>query len=122
MGQQLFYPPSVAGWDWGAAWMSSNSMRQRFTLGNYVVNDGPARVRRGSAPATLTAQEAYELAWRAVGQPQVSAVTRASLTHLAARFFDDIDKRWRDQADWRGESLQTTLRHLLLTCPDSQLH
>jgi len=122
MGQQLFYPPSVAGWDWGPAWMSSNSMRQRFTLGNYVVGYGPARVRRGSAPATLRPQEAYDLAWRAVGQPHVSATTRQALTHLAAHFFDSIDKRWRDQADWAGESLQTTLRHLLITCPDAQLH
>jgi uncharacterized protein (DUF1800 family) len=122
MGQYPFYPPSVAGWDWGAAWMSSNAMRQRFTLGNYVVNYGRPRVRRGSAPATLTAQEAYALAWKAVGEPPVSRTTRRTLTHLAARFFDDLDPRWRDEADWRGEALQATLRHLLLTCPDAQLH
>jgi uncharacterized protein (DUF1800 family) len=121
MGQQLFYPPSVAGWDWGSAWMSSSSMRQRFTLGNYVVNYGRPRVLRGSAPATLTPQEAYEHAWAAVGEPQVSSRTRATLTHLAARFFDDLDPSWRDKADWRGEALQATLRHLLLVCPDSQL-
>jgi uncharacterized protein (DUF1800 family) len=122
MGQYPFQPPSVAGWDWGPAWMSSNSMRQRFTLGNYVVGYGRPRVRRGGAPATLTAQEAYHLAWRAVGQPQVSATTRHALTHLAAHFFDDLDPAWRDKADWRGEALQVALRHLLLTCPDSQLH
>jgi uncharacterized protein (DUF1800 family) len=122
MGQYPFYPPSVAGWDWGPAWMSSNSMRQRFTFGNYVVNFGRPRVARGSAPATLRPQEAYDLAWRAVGEPQVSDGTRAALTHLAAHFFDDLDPRWRDQADWRGEALQSTLRHLLIVCPDSQLH
>jgi len=122
MGQYPFDPPSVAGWDWGPAWMSSNSMRQRFTLGNYVVNYGRPRVGRGSAPATLTAQEAYDLAWRAVGEPHVSTATRHTLTQLAARFFDDLDKAWRDKADWRGEALQVALRHLLLTCPDSQLH
>jgi uncharacterized protein (DUF1800 family) len=121
MGQQLFHPPSVAGWDWGAAWMSSNAMRQRFTLGNYVVAFGRPRVRRGSAPATLTPQEAYALAWSAVGEPPVSAATRRTLTHLAAHFFDDLDPRWRDQADWRGEALQAALRHLLIVCPDSQL-
>ncbi len=26
MGQEPFSPPSVAGWDWGTAWLSSNSM------------------------------------------------------------------------------------------------
>jgi len=122
MGQLPFAPPSVAGWDWGPAWMSSNSMRQRFALGNYVVNYGRPRVHRGSAPATLTAKQALDRAWRAVGEPQVSAATRAALLHLAARFFDDLDPRWRDTAGWRGEALQLTLRHLLLTCPDAQLH
>ncbi|HZV74855.1 MAG TPA: DUF1800 domain-containing protein [Conexibacter sp.] len=121
MGQQLFRPPSVAGWDWGPAWMSSNAMRQRFALGNYVVVYGRPRVRRGAQPATLKPREAYERAWAAVGEPQVSASTRTVLTHLAARFFDDLDPRWRATADWRGDALQATLRHLLLTCPDSQL-
>ncbi|MBS1869563.1 MAG: DUF1800 domain-containing protein [Actinobacteria bacterium] len=122
MGQLPFSPPSVAGWDWGAAWMSSNAMRQRFVAGNHVVQYGRPRPRKGAAPASLTPQEAYARAWRAVGEPRVSAATRATLTHLAARFFDDIDARWRDQADWRADALQWTLRHLLLTCPDAQLH
>ncbi len=121
MGQYPFHPPSVAGWDWGPAWMSSNSMRQRFTLGNYVVAYGRPRIRRGAQPATLTPQEQYDLAWRAVGEPLVSDATRHALTHLAATFFDDLDRRWRDQADWRGDALQVALRHLLITCPDSQL-
>lgn len=25
MGQMLFEPPSVAGWDWGPAWLSTNT-------------------------------------------------------------------------------------------------
>ncbi len=121
MGQQPFRPPSVAGWDWGPAWMSSNAMRQRFVLGNYVVAYGRPRVKKGAQPASLPAREQYDRAWRAVGRPQVSARTRAALIHLAAHFFDDVDKRWRDQADWRADALQATLRHLLLTCPDAHL-
>ncbi len=122
MGQLPFDPPSVAGWDWGPAWMSSNAMCQRFALGNYLVTWGRPRVRRGSAPATLTPRQAFQRAWSAVGEPHVSGATRATLEHLAKHFFDDLDRRWRDTAGWRGEALQGTLRHLLLTCPDSQLH
>jgi len=122
MGQMPFDPPSVAGWDWRPAWMSSNAMCQRFALGNYVVTWGRPRVRRGSAPATLTPRQAFQRAWSAVGEPHVSTATRSTLEHLAKHFFDDLDPRWRDTAGWRGEALQATLRHLLLTCPESQLH
>jgi hypothetical protein len=121
MGQLPFAPPSVAGWDWGPAWMSSNAMRQRFALGNYVVGFGRPRVRRGAQKATLTPQQAYTRAWSAVGEPQVSPATRAALVHLAAHFYDDLDPSWRGHADWRADALQATLRHLLLTCPESQL-
>lgn len=123
MGQQLFSPPSVAGWDWGAAWMSSNSMRQRFAFANFLVGYGSARVRvgKGAYKTTLPPQRAVELAIAAVGGPPVSARTRAVLTKLARHWFDDIPRSWRDEADWRAESLQRTLRHLLIARPEAQL-
>jgi hypothetical protein len=121
MGQQLFHPPSVAGWDWGTRWMSSNAMRQRFVIGNYLVNYGPARVDKGAYKATLEPERAYAIAHAAVGSPPVSEATRTTLIRLAARWFDDLPKSWRDDADWRAESLQRTLRHLLLAGPEAQL-
>jgi hypothetical protein len=30
MGQTLLYPPTVAGWDWGTAWISSATMLERM--------------------------------------------------------------------------------------------
>jgi hypothetical protein len=123
MGQQLFHPPSVAGWDWGAKWMSSNSMRQRFQFANFLVSEGSrrVRVRKDAWKATLEPQRAVELAIRAVGDPPVAEHTRSVLTRLARHWFDDIPRSWRDDADWRAESLQRTLRHLLIAGPESQL-
>ncbi|MGB2712376.1 MAG: DUF1800 domain-containing protein, partial [Conexibacter sp.] len=121
MGQQPFRPPSVAGWDWGPAWMSTNTMRQRFGFANFLIAYGRPQVREGSVKATLTPKHAYELAHAAVGEPAVSARTRTVLTRLAASWFRDIPAGWRDEADWRAESLQRTLRHLLIACPESQL-
>ncbi|ADB49534.1 DUF1800 domain-containing protein [Conexibacter woesei] len=121
MGQQLFRPPSVAGWDWGAKWMSSNAMRQRFAFANYVVAEGRPRVRRGAYKATLRPQRAVELAIAAVGSPPVSPRTRRVLTQLAATWFDDLPRSWRDDAGWRAESLQRALRHLLIAGPEAQL-
>src|SRR4051812_3505368 len=49
MGQRLFAPPSVAGWDWGAAWLSTNTMRARFEAANaFIEKGGPAEVRDGT--------------------------------------------------------------------------
>src|SRR4051812_27583894 len=44
MGQRLFAPPSVAGWDWGPAWMSSNGMRMRFTMANVALSQPQLKV------------------------------------------------------------------------------
>lgn len=121
MGQQLFRPPTVAGWDWGPKWMSSNAMRERFSFGNYLVTYGTPRIRKGAQKATLTPAQAFARAYRAAGEPQISRRTRRALLRLAAGFFDDIDRRWRDEADWRADQLQVTLRHLLIASPDNQL-
>src|SRR5262249_48708660 len=122
MGQELFHPPSVAGWDWGAKWMSSNAMRQRFSFANFLVNEGRRlRVRKGAYKATLEPRRAVALAIAPVGSPPVSAHTERTLTTLAKHWFDDIPRSWRDEADWRAESLQRTLRHLLIAGPESQL-
>ena len=54
MGQRLFAPPSVAGWDWGAAWLSTNTMRARFEAANYFVQkSGPAAVADGDDRSEL---------------------------------------------------------------------
>jgi uncharacterized protein (DUF1800 family) len=36
MGQYLFYPPSVFGWDWETAWLSSASMLARYNFARDV--------------------------------------------------------------------------------------
>lgn len=37
MGQDLFAPPSVKGWDGGTAWLSSDTMMGRFNYANRIV-------------------------------------------------------------------------------------
>ena len=44
LGQVPFQPPSVAGWDWGGAWLSSTTMRTRHAVANYVADGAPVRV------------------------------------------------------------------------------
>jgi uncharacterized protein (DUF1800 family) len=38
LGQDLFAPPSVKGWDGGAAWITTSSLLARYNLANVMVN------------------------------------------------------------------------------------
>jgi hypothetical protein len=45
MGQLLFYPPSVFGWDWEEAWISSFTLLARYNFAKAVITarDGNTR-------------------------------------------------------------------------------
>lgn len=36
LGQQLFSPPNVAGWDWGKAWINTNTLLARYNLAGFL--------------------------------------------------------------------------------------
>jgi uncharacterized protein (DUF1800 family) len=40
MGQVLFFPPSVAGWAEGTAWIDSNSLQLRLRMPSVLLNNG----------------------------------------------------------------------------------
>src|SRR3984893_15095120 len=57
MGQTLFAPPNVKGWDGGKAWISTSTLMFRFNFANYLINgdamlpSGPAAGRiKGAGP------------------------------------------------------------------------
>ncbi|MDQ3933347.1 MAG: DUF1800 domain-containing protein [Actinomycetota bacterium] len=120
MGQRLFDPPSVAGWDWGPAWMSTNTMRSRFQAVTYLMtDDGPLDVPDKSTPLTLSPADAIEQARAATGRPWTSPETDAALERLATTMVAGL-KTWERQH--RADARQRALRHLLLSGPDAQLH
>ncbi len=41
-GMTLMYPPDVAGWTWGQAWVTTASMIERTKMGDYLFRNGPA--------------------------------------------------------------------------------
>jgi uncharacterized protein (DUF1800 family) len=123
MGQYPFAPPSVAGWDWGPAWLSTNTIHARFTAVTYLMNDGgPLAVADGGTPVNGPAPEAIARSRAAVGQPWTSPETDAALDRLASGFFADFKPRqtwgWQERSDQREQ----VLRHLLLSGPDAHLH
>jgi uncharacterized protein (DUF1800 family) len=38
LGQVLFMPPNVAGWDWGKAWINTNTLLTRYNLAGSLIN------------------------------------------------------------------------------------
>ena len=44
----LFLPPNVAGWDWGKAWINTNTLLTRYNVAG-VVTKGSGRSRPRTA-------------------------------------------------------------------------
>ena len=119
MGQMLFSPPSVAGWDWGPAWLSTNTVKARFTLVTALMREGdPLAIADKSQPLDLTPADAIGRARAAVGDPWTSPETDAVLERLASDIVAGL-KPWERQS--RADMRQRALRHLLLSGPDAHL-
>jgi uncharacterized protein (DUF1800 family) len=125
MGQMPFRPPSVAGWDWGEDWLSTNSMHVRWDFANYLLEGRRLRVRDGSTPARLTPRQAVARARRATGDPWTSARTDRELLRMAERVLTERPLRpgkWRQPRQQRADMCQRALRHLLVCGPDAHVH
>jgi uncharacterized protein (DUF1800 family) len=49
LGQVLFMPPNVAGWDWGQAWINTNTLLTRYNLAGFVTKGA----EQGSSAMTM---------------------------------------------------------------------
>ncbi|MDA0301356.1 MAG: DUF1800 domain-containing protein [Chloroflexi bacterium] len=119
-GQTLFDPPSVAGWNWGEAWINSNTLLARANFANEVTRRGKIAQNLDAAEllkahgATRTAAEAVDFALDLIVGGDVDPETRATLIeHLGGAHFDF------QQAN-RSGALQG-LFYLVLTMPLAQL-
>jgi hypothetical protein len=127
MGQVPFQPPSVAGWDWGPAWLTSGTVKARVTFANTLLgwnDDPPLAVPQGTGDPAASAEQQVDAALDALGRPWLSAASRRVLADLAAGFFADMVKPWQQgkpKVD-RADTLQRALRNLILTGPDAHLH
>src|SRR6202040_204725 len=54
MGQILFAPPNVKGWDGGKAWISTSTLLFRYNFANYLIN-GSGMLPPGAAAARAKA-------------------------------------------------------------------
>jgi uncharacterized protein (DUF1800 family) len=114
-GQQLFYPPNVAGWD-DTRWLDTATFRARWEIAAYAIRP---RVLKDNAKHVP--HDPHKLLHRAeavFGHPTLTGQTEATLTRFAKRAMADAN------ADWKKRSypplVENALRQLLATAPDLQ--
>ena len=116
-GQQLFYPPNVAGWD-DTRWLDTATFLGRWTAANYVLKD---RALDPDHPPKDMPSDPETLVDRAVQfwqSPLLSNATHNHLIGFAQRALGD------GKADWEKKAypvlVENALRQLIAVSPDLQ--
>ncbi len=110
IGQQPYFPPTVAGWEGGLSWLNTNTALARFRFVNRLVNlkalvpvDVP-----GEAP-----DAAWNTAYAAVNKPWLSAKGTSYTQGLSARMVGNTPPQ--------RAARQIVLRAMMLGGPDAQV-
>jgi uncharacterized protein (DUF1800 family) len=114
-GQQLFYPPNVAGWD-DTRWLDTATFRARWEIAAYAIR--PQMLKDNAKHVPHDPQKLLHRAHALLGHPTLTGHTEATLARFAKRAMADAN------ADWKKRSypplVENALRQLLATAPDLQ--
>ena len=127
LGQRLFFPPSVAGWEGGRAWLNGQTFLLRQNLALALTSTSDTRFGRRLDPAPLlvrhnarTSEQQVDFLVRVFLQGDVPAASRARLLQYAA-----TAERQTYPVYWTAEDAVNhrarTLCHLVLCLPEFQL-
>jgi len=115
-GQQLFYPPNVAGWD-DTRWLDTATWRGRWWIAQYVLR--PYVLDPGKAAQPFDAAKLVDGALAFWRKPALTQSTRAALFAFAQNALSDAKS-----ASWKHKQYavmtQNALRHLIAVSPDFQ--
>jgi uncharacterized protein (DUF1800 family) len=113
-GQQLFYPPNVAGWD-DTRWLDTATFRGRW-IGVQQLLHGrtldPAKSDVADAPTVLAR------ALRFWDEPALSEATHTALLRFAHTALADAREPWKKKQ--YPALVENALRHLIAVSPDMQ--
>ena len=110
LGQTLFAPPNVKGWDGGRAWISSSTLLLRYNLAGTLARGGgdAAPDIEKILPAAATPQQACDLlSWRLFQGPMNSELREKTFHHL--------------EKNGNAPAARRDIVHLLMSTPDFQL-
>ncbi len=110
LGQKLFEPPNVKGWDGGRAWISSSTLLVRYNAAGNLVRGGAGpkpNIDKLVPPGLSPEQTADSIAWRLFQAPMPPALRERTLTFIAEK--------------GSSASARRDLLHLLMSTPEYQL-
>jgi uncharacterized protein (DUF1800 family) len=114
-GQQLFYPPNVAGWDDGR-WLDTATYRGRWIAVQRILQDRKLDPAKGAASDAQTVLSKALAFWN---NPALTDATRTALLQFAQLALADAGKqRWKQQQN--AVLLENALRQLIAVSPDVQ--
>jgi hypothetical protein len=115
-GQQLFYPPNVAGWD-DSRWLDTATWRGRWWIAQYVLEPFALDPAHGVEP--YAAQALLDRALAFWHRPALGPDTRRALLTFAHRSLADAKG-----TSWKRQQYSVlalnALRHLIAVSPELQ--
>jgi uncharacterized protein (DUF1800 family) len=113
-GQQLFYPPNVAGWD-DDRWLDTATFRARWVAAGYALRpyNVSTKTQRPRDAKVLVAS-AHEF----LGRPTLTDGTVVALRRFAATALGDADANWKRSQ--YPSLIENALRQLIVSSPDYQ--
>jgi len=114
-GQQLFWPPNVAGWD-DTRWLDTSRMRARWLMVTYVLEEISIDAWNEPYSTTETPDEALNRALASWGSPALAPEHRTELLDLARRCESLVVANWQ-KAPYRAMR-QNALLQLIGVSPD----
>jgi uncharacterized protein (DUF1800 family) len=131
MGQTLFAPPNVKGWDGGKSWISTSTLLFRYNLANAIVNGDLEGVASGEGnPVRRIGRRGRPVDVTRIAPPDVRKDPRKLVDSLCIRLFQDpLGDKEREAfyryAETRDVATDDTdvrgLLHLMMSTPQFQL-
>ena len=139
LGQILFMPPNVAGWDWGKAWVNTNTLLTRYSLAGNLTKGSFDEGKGGGKMRQKFRMRMKDRGGKSGADPVFDAIsnveerndTEALVDGLITRFFSiPIPKKARQSFLEYAESKQGItftdkelgeLCHLMMSTPYYQL-
>jgi Protein of unknown function (DUF1800) len=122
-GQQLFYPPNVAGWDF-TRWLDTSTAKARWEIASYVTAKSYANPWPDEGEpvysATETPAEALASAYSYWGNPPLSDESSSCIAAFADTCLGGVAVAQWQQSPYRAIR-QNALRMLTATSPDMQV-
>lgn len=95
LGQTLFMPPNVAGWDWGQAWINTNTLLTRYNLAGFLTKGSTDGVsERGGDGDGMQMRAAGTAMARRWEGPDYESLAPRELRNSSAELVDALQFRF----------------------------